>query len=131
MSDRPPATRKEISLLQGMRGRCPRCQRGKLFTGILKLLPACTECDLDYAAFDTADGPAVFAITGVGFVVVAAVLILEIMVQPPIWLHLLIWLPLATLLCIAVLRPLKSLLVYLEFANNAQEGVWQQRSGKN
>jgi uncharacterized protein (DUF983 family) len=31
-----------------MRSRCPRCGRGHLFSGFLKLAPRCDACGLDY-----------------------------------------------------------------------------------
>ena len=46
-----------------IRGRCPRCQEGHLFTGYLKLAPSCEVCGLDYSFADPADGPAFFAMT--------------------------------------------------------------------
>ena len=45
------------------RARCPRCGKGKLFDGFLKLAKRCDVCGLDYSYADPADGPAFFAIT--------------------------------------------------------------------
>ncbi len=57
-----------------------------------------------------------------GFVVLGAALYVEIAYEPPIWLHLVIWLPLAVILCLALLRPIKGLAVALQYANKAEEG---------
>ena len=57
----------------GMRCRCPRCGRGKLFQGFLTLAPSCESCGLSYAFADPADGPAFFVMSGVGILVVAYV----------------------------------------------------------
>ncbi len=46
----------------GIRGRCPRCGEGHLFSGFLSLRPSCEVCDLDYSFADPADGPAFFVI---------------------------------------------------------------------
>ncbi len=58
----------------------------------------------------------------VGFVVVGLVLFVELSFQPPIWLHLLLWLPLTVVLAAAVLRPLKGLMIALQFRHKAEEG---------
>ena len=60
-------------MLTGALGRCPRCQQGSLFSGVLTLAPRCEVCGLDYSFADPADGPAFFAMT-IAAVVPAAVL---------------------------------------------------------
>ena len=47
----------------GIRGLCPRCGKGRLFAGFLKLAPGCEVCGLSYDFADPADGPAFFVIT--------------------------------------------------------------------
>nr|WP_262299774.1 DUF983 domain-containing protein [Microvirga sp. HBU67692] len=49
--------------MTGLRGRCPRCGRGRLFQGFPQLRPRCEVCGLDYAFADPADGPAFLAIS--------------------------------------------------------------------
>ena len=50
------------SAMRGIACRCPRCGRGKLYQGFLKLRPSCERCGLDYTFIDAGDGPAVFII---------------------------------------------------------------------
>lgn len=71
---------------------------------------------------DSADGPAVFVIFIVGFVVVGLALIVELAYMPPIWLHMLLWVPLVIVLALGFLRPLKGLMIALQYVNNAREG---------
>jgi uncharacterized protein (DUF983 family) len=106
----------------GISGKCPRCGQGKLFDGFLSVNKSCTACDLDYSFADSGDGPAVFVIMIVGFIVVGLVLFVELSFQPPIWLHMILWLPLTVLLAGSVLRPLKGLMIALQFRHNAEEG---------
>ncbi|MCX2723822.1 DUF983 domain-containing protein [Roseibium salinum] len=106
----------------GLAGKCPRCGQGKLFDGFLSVKTSCASCGLDYSFADSGDGPAVFVIMLVGFIVVALVLFVELAYQPPMWLHMVIWLPLTVLLAAMVLRPLKGLLIALQFRHKAQEG---------
>jgi uncharacterized protein (DUF983 family) len=109
-------------LATGLAGRCPRCGEGKLFDGYLKLQPRCAACGLDYAFADSADGPAVFIMLIAGFGILGSALAVEIAYEPPIWLHMVLWLPLATVTCLALLRPMKGIAIALQFANKAEEG---------
>jgi uncharacterized protein (DUF983 family) len=106
----------------GLRGRCPRCGEGRLFDGFLKLAPRCAACGLDFSFADSADGPAVFAILIVGFIVAGAALLTEVAYSPPIWLHFVLWMPLVLVLCLGSIRPLKGVLVALQFHHKAEEG---------
>ena len=106
----------------GLAGRCPRCGQGRIFAGFLKVAPSCRACGLDLGFADSADGPAVFVILIVGFVVAGAALLTEIAYSPPIWVHLLLWLPLVLVLCLGMLRPLKGVLIALQHHHRAEEG---------
>jgi len=114
-SNLPPA-------LAGAVGRCPRCGTGKLYSGFLNLRPRCTACDLDFGFIDAGDGPAVFVILIVGFIVMAAALYTEVKFRPPIWVHMSLWLPLVVVLSLGLLRPMKGLLVGLQYLSNARQG---------
>jgi uncharacterized protein (DUF983 family) len=117
-SDRPAIS----PYTAGLRGRCPRCGEGKLFGGFLDLAPGCDRCGLDYSFADAGDGPAVFVILIAGFVVVGAALVTEALWRPSYWVHAALWLPLLLLLTLGLLRPLKGLLVALQFHHKAEEG---------
>jgi uncharacterized protein (DUF983 family) len=93
-----------------------------LFHGFLTLEPKCSACDLDNAFADTGDGPAVFIILIVGFIVMAAALVTEVRLHPPMWLHMTLWLPLVVILSLGLLRPMKGLLIALQYVNKAREG---------
>jgi len=106
----------------GLCGRCPRCGEGKLFNGYLELAPRCEHCGLDYSFADAGDGPAVFVILIAGFAVVGSALLVEAFWRPPYWLHALLWLPMLLILTLGLLRPLKGLLVTLQYRHKAEEG---------
>jgi uncharacterized protein (DUF983 family) len=106
----------------GLRGRCPRCGEGRLFAGFLTVAKRCGVCGLDYCFADAGDGPAVFVILIIGFVVAGLALWFDVRANPPLWLHFLIWIPLALVLCLAALRLIKGVLVALQYANAAAEG---------
>ena len=105
----------------GARCRCPACGKGPLFDGFLKVAETCTHCGFALGKADSGDGPAVFVIMIVGFVMVFAALYTEIAVRPPIWVHLVIWLPLATALCLGLLRPMKGLMIAAQIRNHAAQ----------
>lgn len=108
-------------LQAGLKCRCPRCGRGKLFRGLLSVREKCAECGLDLSPHDTGDGPAVFVIFILGAVVVPLALMLEAAAAPPMWLHMVIWTPVIIALAIALLRPMKAILVAYHYKNLRHE----------
>jgi uncharacterized protein (DUF983 family) len=110
--------------------RCPQCGEGKLFQGFLTLRPCCESCGLDYSSFDSGDGPAVFIILAAGFVVVFAALAVEVLYQPPFWLHAVLWLPLILITTLLPLRPIKALMIALQYRHKAAEGRLEMREPK-
>jgi uncharacterized protein (DUF983 family) len=113
----------------GLAGRCPRCGKGKLFAGFLTPSASCTACGLDLSFADAGDGPAVFVILLAGFVVVGLALVVEFLYQPPFWLHALLWGPLILVVTLGPLRPLKGVLIALQYHHDAAEGRLD-RSGR-
>jgi uncharacterized protein (DUF983 family) len=116
------------SAWRGLACRCPRCGEGRLYAGFLSLRPNCTACGLDYAFIDSGDGPAVFIILIAGAIVVGAALIVEVKYQPPFWVHAALWGPLILATTLAPLRPMKSLLIALQFHHKAAPGRLVDRS---
>ena len=113
--------------LTGPMGRCPRCGRGHLFQGFLSLRPRCEMCGLDYSFIDAGDGPAVFIMFFAGFLVVGAALVVEAMYQPPFWVHAALWAPLILLTTLGPLRPMKGLLIALQYHHKAAEGRLERK----
>ena len=102
-------------LRAGLAGRCPNCGSGPMFRGFLAVADRCEVCGEDLGAHEQGDGPAVFVILILGLLVVAAALLVEIRFTPPLWLHALVWPPVIVLGALALLRPLKGILVALHF----------------
>lgn len=103
----------------GLNGRCPRCGAGGLFRGFLTVVAACPECGLDLSAHDSADGPAVFIILVLGGVVVGLLLWVEVSYMPPLWVHALLWPPLILGGALGSLRPLKGLMIALQYRSSS------------
>ena len=106
----------------GLHGRCPRCGEGRLFEGFLTVRPRCQACDLDLSFADSGDGPAVFIMMIVGFIVVGLALFVEFTFHPPYWLHAVLWIPLVLGLSLGLLRPLKGLLIAQQYRHRAESG---------
>jgi len=106
----------------GIRGRCPRCGRGKLFDGFLKLAPRCNSCGLDFSFADPADGPAFFVMMTMAFPATGFGMWIELSYNPPLWVHFVTTLPFLLLSCIPILRPIKGVLVASQYINKAEEG---------
>ena len=63
----------------------------------------------------------VFLTLGIGTLVTVLAVILELMVEPPFWVHAVIWIPVTLVLVVGTLRFAKGLLLALEFRNSARE----------
>ena len=59
----------------GLACRCPRCGRGRLFDGYLTVAARCSACGLDLSKADSGDGPAVFIIFILGFLVAQHIMV--------------------------------------------------------
>jgi uncharacterized protein (DUF983 family) len=114
----PPVSLATAALLC----RCPRCGRGKVFRGLLEVVPSCAVCGLDISAQDAGDGPAVFVILILGAIVVLLAALVEIKLAPPIWVHVVLWLPTTLAGAILLLRPLKAGLIALQYRHLALGG---------
>jgi uncharacterized protein (DUF983 family) len=106
----------------GLLGRCPRCGEGRLFQGFLALRPRCEHCGLDFSFADSADWPAFFVMFLSGFIVAGSALAVEIIYAPPYWVHALLWGPLILITTLLPLRPVKGLLIALQYHHKAAEG---------
>jgi len=123
MNDVLPEAGSGPSVLSAsLKGRCPRCGKGRLFQGYLSVRPSCASCNLDFSHFEAGDGPAVFVILIVGAIVAGGALIVEVAFQPPYWVHALIWGPALVILSLGLLRPLKAAMIVLQYKHKAEEG---------
>jgi uncharacterized protein (DUF983 family) len=109
-------------LRTGALGRCPRCGKGHIFAGFLKMRDACEVCGLDYAFADPADGPAFFVLCFACVPSVILTLWIELQFNPPFWVHLLTSFPFLLATCLLPLRPLKGWLVASQYYYKARQG---------
>jgi uncharacterized protein (DUF983 family) len=64
-----------VSMLRGLRGKCPHCGKGPLFYRYLKVEPVCQTCGRDLDRYPSDDGPAYFTVLLVGHLVIVPFLI--------------------------------------------------------
>ena len=111
---KPPVTLSK-ALWRGFKMKCPNCGRGHLFNRFLKVVDRCDVCGEDFTPQRADDLPAYLVIIVVGHVVVPALLAVESAFAPPVWLQLLIWVPLTGIAALALLQPTKGMIVGLQW----------------
>lgn len=102
-------------LVAAFGARCPRCGRGRLFEGYLRIAPACTVCGLKFGGNDTGDGPAFFVMLPLCIITAVSALVFELKLEPPLWVHMLVWPTFIGLVVGFSLRPVKALMVALQY----------------
>jgi uncharacterized protein (DUF983 family) len=116
---------KDAILKYGLKCRCPKCGKGRLFNGFLTLAPRCESCGLDFSFADPADGPAFFVMMTMAIPATLFGVWIELAYEPGLWLHLLTTLPFLLLTCIPPIRPFKGMLVASQYFHKAEEGRFE------
>ena len=112
----PPVWRAALFAL------CPECGAPGLFDGPAKFLERCPACGLDYGRYNVGDGPAAFLTLIIGSLLIAAALTLDTLVNPPFWVHVILWVPLTVAAVLYGLRVGKAALLASEHQRQAAEG---------
>jgi uncharacterized protein (DUF983 family) len=116
-------------LIAALGARCPRCGKGKLFDGgYLTVTPACSICGLKLAGNDTGDGPAFFIMLPLCIMASMFALLFEFNFTPPLWVHILVWPVFIGLIVGFSLRPVKALMVALQYRYRDVEREGQHKS---
>jgi uncharacterized protein (DUF983 family) len=109
-----------------LRNKCPRCGEGGLYKDSFlstAVRDECPVCGLKLSGHDSGDGPAVFLIFVLGFLIVPLALLLEWLIHPPLWLQGVIWGIVALTLTLGALRPLKAYIIALQYKH--RPGDWK------
>ena len=113
---------EQSTIAVGMAARCPRCGEGRLYKSLLRPVDHCAICGLDMSFAEEGDGPAVLVILLLGGVVAGLALAFETLFHPPVWLHVVIWLPVTFALSIYFLRAMKGIMIASQYKTKAAEG---------
>lgn len=105
----------------GLKGRCPICGEGNLFSGFLEFASYCEVCHADFSIEDAGDGPTVFVIFIVGIFIVPMALAFSMILNAPMWLTFVIWIPIIVIACLILLRLLRGVMFNLQWKHDALE----------
>ena len=72
-----PARQLWNAMWNGVRGKCPKCGQGKLFSSFLKIVPACEHCGEEMHHHRADDFPAYIVVVIVGHVVLGGFMAFE------------------------------------------------------
>ncbi|HEY8612407.1 MAG TPA: DUF983 domain-containing protein [Roseomonas sp.] len=113
---RPEAARKAEAVEQpsmltairrGIVNRCPVCGEGRIFKRFLTVVPECEVCHAPLGRLRADDAPPYIVIFLAGHVLLPPIFWIEKAYEPPMWLHMVVWLPLFAVVCTLLLRPVK------------------------
>lgn len=109
-SENAPLSTRQI-LLRGLRGQCPRCGGGRLFSGYIKQVPYCTRCGEETGCIQADDGPAWLTILVTGHIVAPMLGFFALHEEWPEWMGLVLLLSLAVGLAVLLLPRAKGLFI--------------------
>lgn len=104
------------ALKRGSQNKCPSCGQGKMMESYLQVSPRCPDCSEELHHHRADDAPPYFTIFLVGHIVIPLLVLVEMNLKPEMWVHMVIWLPLATLLSLYFLPIIKGALVGYQWA---------------
>jgi len=105
----------------GLRGKCPKCGEGTLFKGFLTFAERCEACHADFTIEDAGDGPTVIVIFLVGIFIVPMALGFSMVVNAPMWLTFVIWIPIIIIVSLVLLRLMRGVMFNLQWKHDARE----------
>ncbi len=108
-------------LIDAIKCKCPNCHKGDLFAGVLKLRDECANCGMSFKDAETADGPAFFVMTIVGFIVTPLLFLFTMGLKMSPLLAFLLLVPITLGLCIGLLRPFKAGIYAIQKYKNFKE----------
>ena len=92
---------------RGLRGRCPACGKGRIFTGFLKVSVECDVCKAPLGLARADDAPPYFTILVVGHIVIPLSFVVDRSVELSVLTMSAIFLPLTLVLALGLIRPIK------------------------
>ncbi|PJG48817.1 hypothetical protein CAF53_11635 [Sphingobium sp. LB126] len=99
------------ALSLALRGRCPACGEGRMFTGFLKPSPACGHCGQAWNLARADDFPAYIVILLLGHILVPLMIEVNAALSVPLAIQAVLWPGLAILLAVAMIQPVKGAVI--------------------
>ncbi len=98
-----------------LKPRCPVCRQGRLFRPwTITTVDRCSVCDARLGLHDIGDGGAVFMIFILCFSLVPIAWVFELLFEPPLWLHVVLWGSFGLALIALMLPTIKAYIILLE-----------------
>jgi len=104
------------AIVRGFSKKCPACGSGNLFYAFLKISKRCPQCNEELHHHRADDAPPYFTIFIVGHILLPAIISVEKIWRPEVWVHLSIWFPLTIILTVWLLPRLKGATLALQWA---------------
>jgi len=92
---------------RGLLGRCPSCGKSHIFNGFLKVRDACQSCDAPLGLARADDAPPYLTILIVAHLIVPAMYLVDRAYAPDVSWMTAIFVPMAGVLALGLLRPIK------------------------
>ncbi len=104
------------AMARGFMRKCPSCGKGNLYHAFLKISDKCPSCGEELHHHRADDAPPYFTIFIVGHILLPAIIVVEKVWRPEIWIHLSIWFPLTILMTVWLLPRVKGAVLGLQWA---------------
>ena len=113
-----PRPERELgpALSRGLRGLCPACGDGAVFSGYLAVSPACNRCGEALHHHRADDAPAWATMLVIGHLMIPLIFAVRTVPGLPVLFHSLFWPLVAGALCVLLLRPVKGAIVAWQWA---------------
>ncbi len=116
-TDADQAERKTMpAALRGLKGKCPCCGQGRVFRAYLKSVDACEVCGETLSNHRADDLPPYLAILIVGHLLVGIMIELDTLFRISPMTYLMIMVPLGIVLPLAILQPIKGMVIGIQWA---------------
>lgn len=98
--------------------KCPSCGQGNLYKKGLQVNDNCNKCNLLLKNHDCGDGPAVFGIFILGFIIIPLAIYIDFNFNPPYLFHIIVWPFIVLFSTFFLLRKIKSYFIYKKFIHH-------------
>lgn len=115
-SEQPPERPVGKALYHGWRSMCPACGEGSLFSNYLGVKNECGKCGLQLHHHRADDAPPYFTIFITAHVVVPALIVIEQIANPALWVQMTVGLTLTAGLALLLLPRVKGMTIGLQWA---------------
>lgn len=108
------------SIFRGIAHRCPNCGEGALYRGYLKAVGTCDRCGESFVGMRTDDAAPWLTMVVVGHIVLPLLLLSEKFFEPPTWVQMVVWIPVALVLTFLCLPRAKGAILGLMWSKGLQ-----------